>query len=203
MEANHIEDVIIVIGYLGEMIVKKIGSKYQNLKISYIWNKDYRKTNSMYSAWLARKYLIDGVFLIEGDTFLEAALFSKILETEENKTYWVGDKFTPIHEGSLLITNKNGRVIEEKIVREQLSEYKDNFFKSTGILKIAPEFGKKFVKWLGEGIKQGKVNLYLDLIIAEHLSESPIYICDITGCKWADVDNLNDLRRAGKLSISD
>ena len=96
-----------------------------------------------------------------------------------------------------------GAYLEEKIVRERLSEYKDNFFKSTGILKIAPEFGKKFVKWLDEGIKQGKINLYLDLIIAEHLSESPIYICDITGCKWADVDDLDDLRRAGKLLVSD
>ena len=129
--------------------------------------------------------------------------FSKILETEENKTYWVGDKFTPIHEGSLLITNKNGRVIEEKIVRERLSEYKDNFFKSTGILKIAPKFGKKFIQWLGNGIKQGEANLYLDEIIAKHLSESPIYICDITGCRWADVDNLDDLKRAGKLLALD
>ena len=65
LERNGIEETVIVIGHLGNAVIDKIGHKYHHMKITYIWNEVYEKTNSMYSAWLAREYLEQGALLIE------------------------------------------------------------------------------------------------------------------------------------------
>lgn len=195
LEKNGIKETIILIGYLGNMIVKEIGFQYRKMKISYLWNHIYNKTNTMYSLWLAKKYLEQGIILIEGDTLFEEALISGVLAREKEKTFWIVEQFTRKHEGSMEIVNQDERIIELQMVYEQLVEYRDNYFKSAGILKITSEYGKKLSKWLKQDVENGNINIYYDLVIAKHLSDSPIYIHDITDLKWAQLDNLNDLKR--------
>jgi 2,3-bisphosphoglycerate-independent phosphoglycerate mutase len=199
LEKNGIQETLIVIGYLGDVVINKVGSRHRNMKVSYLWNEIYDETNTMYSLWLARKYLEDGAILIEGDTFFEEALIRGVLERKKDKTFWIADRFRREYEGSMSITNKNGRIIDIRIVRGQLAQYEDNYYKSTGILKITSEYGIKFSQWLDEEIKKGNVNIYYDLVIAKHLRDYPIYVYDITGLKWAELDSLDDLRRVEKI----
>lgn len=197
LEKNGIEETVIVIGYLGDVIIKKMGNRCGNMRISYIWNRIYDETNTMYSAWLARKYLKQGAIMIEGDSVFEEGLIKKALATPSNKTYWIGDRFNENFTGSMSTTDKKGRIVNTKIVRGRLGEYKPNFYKSTGVLKITPEYGKVFSKWLEQDIKKGEVKIYYDLVIAKHLKDAPIFIYDITEkSRWAEIDNLEDLERA-------
>ena len=97
----------------------------------------------------------------------------------------------------MAITNKEGRIIDLKIVRGKLNEYKSNFFKSTGVLKITSRYGKLFSEWLDSDVQKGNVSIYYDLVIAKHLKEYPIYIFDVGDkARWAEIDNFNDLRIA-------
>jgi 2,3-bisphosphoglycerate-independent phosphoglycerate mutase len=197
LEKNGIKETVIVIGYLGDVIVKKIGNKYKGMKITYIWNRIYQKTNSMYSAWLARKYLEKGSILIEGDTIFEESLIRELLERPSGNAYWAESIFTEKYDGSMATVDKNNRIINVKIVRGRLKEYKNNFFKSTGILKITPEYGKAFSRWLDDDVQKGNVSIYYDLVIAKHLNDQPIYVCDVTKkARWAEIDNYDDLKEA-------
>ena len=45
---------------------EELKEQYEDMKIIYRWNNDYTTTNSMYSLWLARDYLEEGTYLIEG-----------------------------------------------------------------------------------------------------------------------------------------
>ncbi|MBN2406683.1 MAG: 2,3-bisphosphoglycerate-independent phosphoglycerate mutase [Elusimicrobia bacterium] len=202
LEKNGIRETVIVIGYLGEIVEKKVGTKYRNMSISYIRNDIYDETNSMYSAWLARKYLEEGAILIEGDTFFEEKLFSSVMERKAEKSFWVLDRFRIDYDGSLSVSDEKGRIIETKIVRGQLAEYKDNYFKSTGVLKLTGEYGREFSRWLDEEVKKGNTNIYYDLVIAEHLKDAPLYVHDITGLKWAELDSFDDLVRVEKIFTS-
>lgn len=199
LEKNGIKETVILIGYLGNMIAKKIGSQYRGMKISYLWNHIYSKTNTMYSLWLANKYLEQGIILIEGDTLFEEILISGALARETGKTFWIVEQFTSQYEGSMEIVDQDKRIIELRMVHGQLAEYRNNYFKSAGILKITSEYGKKLSKWLKQDVENGNINIYYDLVIAKHLSDSPIYIHDITGLKWAQLDNLNDLKRMERI----
>lgn len=200
LESNGIKDCVIVIGYLGEVITKLIGYSHGNMSITYITNTLYGTTNSMYSAWLARKHIEEGCLLIEGDSVFEETLVSKPLQTDH--TCWVLDQFTDIHNGSMSITGTDDRIHEIRIVRGKLPHYKSNYYKSTGVLKINPDYGALFSKWLDDDVKKGIVDIYYDLVIAKHLAEAPIYVCNVSGAKWFEIDDFYDLRKAEKIFAS-
>jgi 2,3-bisphosphoglycerate-independent phosphoglycerate mutase len=195
LEQNGIQKSIIVVGYLSQVIIDVLGYKIGNMKIRYINNDIYDETNSMYSAWLAREYIEKGTLLIEGDTIFDDSIIKRLINSDDDKTFWVVDKFTSEQNGSMSITDKEGRVIEIKIIRQVLNEYKPNFFKSCGLLKITPENGKLFSKWLDEDVINGNVNIYYDLVIEKHLKEVPIYIFNVEGSRWQEIDDFEDLRR--------
>ena len=201
LEKDGIDETVVVVGYLGDTVIDKIGHKYGNMEITYLWNEIYDETNTMYSAWLAREYLEQGALLIEGDTVFEEALIKRVLQTPQDKTFWVGDRFRREYLGSMSITDNKNRIVDLKIVREELKEYKDNYYKSTGILKITPEYGKMFSKWLDDDVKKGNVQIYYDIVIEKHLKDDPIYVYDITGGIWNEIDSLDDLRKTEKIFI--
>lgn len=201
LEKNGIDEAVIVVGYLGKSIVDKFGTKFGNMKLAYRWNEIYDRTNSMYSAWLAREYLEKGALLIEGDTFFEEAIIEKALGTDDGRTCWIVDRFTAEYNGSMSITDKDGRIKDLKIVRGKLKEYHDNYFKSTGIVKLAPDYGKLFSKWLDDDVKAGNVQIYYDLVIEKHLRDVPIYVCNITGKKWMEIDSMEDLKRTEEIFL--
>jgi UDP-N-acetylglucosamine diphosphorylase / glucose-1-phosphate thymidylyltransferase / UDP-N-acetylgalactosamine diphosphorylase / glucosamine-1-phosphate N-acetyltransferase / galactosamine-1-phosphate N-acetyltransferase len=58
-------EVILVLGYKGEMIQKKIGSKYKGIKIRYTWQK--RQTGTGSAVIAALKYLDDKFLVLMGD----------------------------------------------------------------------------------------------------------------------------------------
>lgn len=200
---NGIQKTVIVIGYLGDIIKDWIGPKYQGMPISYIRNEIFHRSNSMYSLFLARKYLREGTILIEGDTFFEEALISGVLEQKQNKSYWIVSWFGPEHEGSRSTVDKNGRIKKIEIVKEPVTEFEFNQYKSTGLLKLTPKYGKRFSLWLWEEVKKENINVYFDLVIAKHLSDAAIYIHDVTGLKWADVDKIEDLERIREENLKD
>jgi len=197
LEKNGIKETVIVVGYLGDVIINRIGKKYKSMKITYVWNKIYDKTNSMYSAWLARRYLEKGAILIEGDTIFEESLIKELLGMPGENAYWAESVFIEKYNGSMATTDKENRIINVEIVRGRLKEYKSNFFKSTGVLKVTPGYGRAFSHWLDDDVKKGNVSIYYDLVIAKHLNDHPIYVCDVTEkAKWAEIDNFDDLKEA-------
>ena len=199
LEKKGIKNTVIVVGYLGHIIQNRLGDRYGNMTLSYIESKVYKETNSMYSAWLARHILEKGALLIEGDTVFDEMLIEKALNSDEDKSYWVLDRFRPEYDGSLCIGQPGGRIEDHRIVRGKLSEYKDTYFKSTGVLKVTPEYGKLFSKWLDRYVQENDVKIYYDIVIARHLKDAPLYILDITETRWFEIDTPEDLVRAEQI----
>ncbi|MDE8696845.1 NTP transferase domain-containing protein, partial [Bacteroides cellulosilyticus] len=73
--------IVIVIGYKGENLKNYVGDEYKGVKIEYINNPVYDKTNNIYSLSLAKKELQeDDTLLIESDLIFDDALFSMIVD---------------------------------------------------------------------------------------------------------------------------
>ena len=201
LEKNGIKETVIVIGYLGQKIADKFGNKYGNMKLTYIWNHVYAKTNTMFSVWLARDYLKHGVILIEGDIVFGKSFMQKLIETDSEKSYWMLDSFGPKSEGSMSVSNDVGRIIIVKIVRTKLKCYCNNFYKSTGVLKLTPEYGKAFSNWLTQAVSLLDVNIYYDLVLEKHLKDLPLYVGSVVGIEWMEIDIVEDLKRAEEIFV--
>ena len=76
-----LERVVIVVGYEADKLIAHIGNRYSDsLKIEFIRNDIYYKTNNIYSLALAKQMLAeDDTLLIESDLIFEDKLFSLIL----------------------------------------------------------------------------------------------------------------------------
>ena len=96
----------------------------------------------------------------------------------------------------MLTTNDSGRIINVQTVNNRLLEYKPTFFKCAGIHKLKPEYAKQLAAWLDEDVTDGKKNIFYDLVIASRIEKLPIFAYDINGLRWAEIDNLEDLRQA-------
>jgi len=198
LENNGISETLLVVGYKSEQIEEDIGNCFRSMKIVYCQNSIYDKTNNIYSLYLVRDHLKEGVILLEGDIFFEEKILKELLSKDKEKTYWAVDRFTKELDGCMLTTDKDNRIVGIRIVRGKLTEYKDNFFKSVGILKITSDFGRAFEGWLDREIKNDVKDIYYDLVLAKHIKEKAIYICDINGSKWAEIDTQEDLNLAEK-----
>ena len=199
LERNGITEAVILVGYLANKIEETFGESFGNMKLTYVESKRYMETNNMYSLWLARQHLSDGALLMEGDVVFEEEIIQKALTTDADKSFWVVDKFTEELDGCMSTTDMDNRIIDLRIVREKLPEYKSNYHKSVGILKITPKYGQEFSRWLDEDVQAGNVKIYYDLVLQRRLHQLPLYVCSINGLKWFEIDNQEDLKKAEEI----
>ncbi len=197
LAAKGFKEVVIVTGYMDDLIKNEIGHRFENMDIVYVQNDIFHKTNNMYSLWLAREHLIadNGVLLIEGDLFFEEAVLAKLLETDAN-SYWVVDKFILFKEGCMLTTNETGWIEQIDIIRHTLSKYDSSQHKSAGMLKIMNQTGQTLSDLLEFEVKHGHLDIYYDQVLSRHLTEVDLGTCNINGLKWMEIDDVHDLKKA-------
>jgi len=75
--ANKINDIIIVTGYLHEMIETFVTQHYPNLQIEFIHNEKYESTNNIYSLWLTQKSVLNtDIILLDSDILFDSKLLA-------------------------------------------------------------------------------------------------------------------------------
>ena len=74
--------VVIVVGYKGKELVDYIGNRYDDkVKIEFVSNPIYDKTNDIYSLWKVEKQLQeDDTLLLESDLIYDDKLLHMIVE---------------------------------------------------------------------------------------------------------------------------
>ena len=79
---NGIKEIVIVTGYLHNLIVDFIKQQYPNVNVSFIHNDIYDSTNNKYSLWLARPKA-DGeeILLLDSDLLYDPEIITRVLDT--------------------------------------------------------------------------------------------------------------------------
>jgi L-glutamine-phosphate cytidylyltransferase len=73
-----LEKIWAVIGFKEEDVRRIMGDK-----ISYISNKDYMTTNSLYSFWLARQILTTDTLIMNSDVIVDDEIIVKLMDSEQ------------------------------------------------------------------------------------------------------------------------
>lgn len=187
-----IDHVRIVVGHMSEIIKKTFGNSYQRMSLEYMTNTDFASTNSMFSLHMGLKDIVGETWVLEGDIFFDPT----ILHTQVNEDIsWYADSSMREVDGAYLYRDECSKATSLEIIRD-LSLLKPQHCKSMGLLKLSAAGVKLIQQWLAKGVKEGKQNLYYDLIIAEHLEEQAVFIVDVKGYKWFEIDTLQDLEQA-------
>lgn len=177
-----IKDVVMLVGYMDKTIESRIGSRFRGMNIRYVKNPIFHKTNNMYSLWLARVFCPEskGVIIIEGDLFFEVDLLDRLI-SDPAPCCWAADEFSRFRDGCMLTTDPAGLVQHIEIIRCPLPAYHTCQHKSAGMLKLDHRTVPALWDCLEFEVRYWHLGLYYDQVIARHLGEFDMKICNIRG----------------------
>lgn len=189
--------VIIVVGYQSQNLVNHVGNRYVNrLKIEYIENPDYDKTNNIYSLALAKdKLQEDDTLLVESDLIFDNGMFSLLIEDPYPNLALVA-KYETWMDGTMVKLDEDNNIVN--FVPKAAFDYHetDTYYKTVNIYKFSREFSQtKYVPFLEAYSKAVGNNEYYEnvLRIISFLNSHDLKALPITHEKWYEIDDKQDL----------
>ncbi len=198
-----ISEIILVVGYLKDKIKEKIGNKFKDIKIKYVENNIYDKTNTSYSLWIALKDLEinDKLLVLEGDIFFEKELLNNFLK-DDFLTSTIVQKYNPNLDGSFVELNSNLVVdwIHKKV--RSVDFIIENKFKTVNIHKFDSSFIKNILKpILEQHIKENNGKEPIEYVMQDIVKNKKglIHAFETGSLKWFEIDNLEELKIAEEI----
>ncbi len=196
LEKIDLERVIIVVGYERENLISHIENIHPNLKIEFITNPIYDKTNNIYSLALAKKQLQeDDTLLIESDLIFDDGMFDLLLNNPFPNLALVA-KYESWMDGTMVRIDEDNNIIN--FIPKQAFKYKDvdSYYKTVNIYKFSKDFStQKYVPFLEAYSKAVGNNEYYEnvLRIISFLNSHDLKALPITSEKWYEIDDKQDL----------
>ena len=188
--------VVIVVGYEGEKLMEYIGNEKDGLKIEYVNNPVYDKTNNIYSLALAKQKLMeDDTLLIESDLIFDDGMF-KLLLDNPNPNLALVAKYESWMDGTMVCIDKDCNIVN--FVPKDAFRYEDahQYYKTVNIYKFSKAFSQtKYVPFLDAYSKAVGNNEYYEnvLRIISFLNSHDLKALPITNEKWYEIDDKQDL----------
>lgn len=198
---NHdLDKIIIVIGYEGQKLKEYIGEKYNNIKIEYVNNEIYNKTNNIYSLYLAKEFLInDETILFESDLIFDDSIIDQIFNAEAGSSYVLVDKYKPWMDGT--VVNLEGNKILDFIDKYDFDfKQTSKYFKTVNVYRFTKDFSKNhYLPFLSAYCNSIGLNEYyesvLKVIISLKRSDLKALILNPKQ-NWYEIDDKIDLFNA-------
>lgn len=188
--------VIIVVGYEGKKLIDYIGERYDSeLRIEYIENPIYDKTNNIYSLALAKdKLQEDDTLLIESDLIFDDRLFDLILEDTYPNLALVA-KYQTWMDGTMVKLDDDNNIVN--FIPKQAFNYNDveSYFKTVNIYKFSKDFSTyKYVPFLEAYTKALGNNEYYEQVlrVITFLDKSDLKALPISDERWYEIDDIQD-----------
>lgn len=190
--ACGIRDVIIVLGYKEETVKRFLGEYSFGCNLSYVRNEHFEITDNLYSMWLTREYITDGMLFLNGDTIFHADILKKFLTSGKNDAVVVDAVNKQSNPVSVHI--KNGRVAEIGHTIEGQT-HGDVF----GIYKLSQSSSERYFSVAGEifvgGPQRGGFFIPLQKMAAETKIE-PFFSNDP---RWININHEEDYQMACRM----
>lgn len=187
LHSKGIETIGLVLGY-GQDTIREI---LKDRNVTFYCNPFYDVTNSIASAWFARDFISpdDDLIIMNGDVYIDEVLLDKILDEKKSPVMFADEtrKLTAdykfYYENQILI--KYGKELEgDDITGEYI-----------GLGKFDREFLPDFIKKMDEMIASQRHGVWWENVLYEMTATRPIYVEDVNGCFWAEVDYIEDYER--------
>ena len=188
--------VVIVVGYQSQNLMRHLGDHYGHIKIEYVNNPVYDKTNNIFSLSLAKdKLQEDDTLLIESDLIFDDALFQLLLSNPHPNLALVA-KYESWMDGTMVRIDRDNNIVN--FITKDAFRYQDtdNYYKTVNIYKFSKDFSRnKYIPFLDAYIKAVGNNEYYEnvLRIISFLNSHDLKALPITTEKWYEIDDKQDL----------
>ncbi len=190
-----IKKLILVVGYKKENLISHVGYQYKDIKIEYVENPIYYKTNNIYSLFLARDQLAsDDTILLESDLIFDETIIKNVLNNE-NKSLAVVDKYQSWMDGTAVTIDEDNGITN--FYSKKTFQFQDvvNYYKTVNIYKFSKEFSNKvyipfleaYSKAMGDDEYYESVLRIVTMLEGQELKAMPL-----NGERWYEIDDVQD-----------
>lgn len=196
LSSLQLNRVVIVVGYEGKKLIDYLGNERNGLKIEYVNNPVYDKTNNIYSLALAKdKLMEEDTLLIESDLIFDDGMFNLLLDNPFPNLALVA-KYESWMDGTMVRIDRDNNIVN--FVPKAAFDYKetDSYYKTVNIYKFSKEFSRtKYVPFLEAYSKAVGNNEYYEnvLRIISFLNSHDLKALPITNERWYEIDDKQDL----------
>lgn len=186
MLLTHGIEVGVVVGYRKQELIDAL----EGLNVKFFYNPFFKVTNSMASLWFAQEFIPENedLILANADVFWCEDILNELLRLPD--TIMLADS-SRAQVGDYLFKTENGRIIKygkELPMEERSCEY-------VGIAKISSSTVQVFRDRLNVLVEKDMYNLWWENVLYEYSKIDPVFVEDINGLFWAEVDYIEDYLR--------
>ncbi len=196
-----IKKFVMVVGYKSEVLINFIKEKFpeerlNGMKIEFIENPIYDKTNNIYSLYLAKNCLAeDDTLLLESDLIFKKKILSSLISSSD-KNVAVVSKFEPWMDGTCTLLNCENQITQ--IVDKSAFKWNhtEDYYKTVNIYKFSKDFSKNYyIPFLEAYQKAFGENEYYEQVlkVISFLSSTAIKGMKVSGDDWYEIDDAADL----------
>lgn len=187
LNRRGLSNVAIVTGYQEKYIHQAL----EGFQYSRYFNPFYRVANSVSSAWFARDFLAgDDIIIMNGDVFMEDDVIDELLA--DNHSPLLFSDSTRIVEADYRFNWKNGQLLKygkDLSNEETTGEY-------VGIAKLSRDYLVGFRQRVVDAMSTEDYQCWWEDIIYRTIDRGDeVFIKDIAGKFWAEVDYIEDYER--------
>lgn len=196
---------VLVTGYEGAKLRKHVGRKWEGMKIDYVDNPIYDKTNNIYSLALAASELVkDDTLLVESDLIFEDAIFEKVLK-DPHPNVAVVDAYQSWMDGTCVTIDEDQLIKRFVPKKDFIYEEIPTYYKTVNIYKFSKKFSKEdYVPFLKAYSKALGDNEYYEQVlrVITLLDKPLMHALPLSGEKWYEIDDVQDLDIAESMFCS-
>lgn len=197
---KKVSEIIIVVGYCKDKIIGYFGDSYKGIKLTYVHNDDYAKTNNIYSLKLGLEKINEDLILCEGDVLFEPSILDGIDKNPDKNLVFV-DKHQAHMDGTIIKYDKaNNRITEFTIGADQGEDYDyTQAYKTINVYYFTHGFLEKYFKpalrtYLAHYDMSGYYEVILKVLINRRIKN--LYAYNVNNTKWIEIDDAKDLKMA-------
>lgn len=198
---NNIKKMIIVVGYKSQVLIDFINSKFnesnlKGMKIEFIDNKVYDKTNNIYSLYMAKDKLCeDDTILLESDLIFKPEIIGKLIKSKDPNLAVVSH-FESWMDGTCTLLDEDNNItgILDKAHFNWFET--EDYYKTVNIYKFSKEFSVNYYVPFLEAYQKafGKNEYYEQVLkVLSFLSSSTLKGLPVSGEDWYEIDDPADL----------
>jgi choline kinase len=192
--ANGFDELVVVTGYLKEMIESYISTHYPQLKVQYIFNKDYASTNNIYSLWLTKDAVKgQSILLLDSDILFDPLLITRLMESKYDNclalnSHELGDEEIKV------IVDDSDKIVEIS----KVCSISDAVGESVGIEKFSAPLVTQLFEELDDMIlNKNQSNIFYEAAFENIiLKGAEMYIVNTTDLFSMELDTVEDLEHA-------
>lgn len=196
---------VIVVGYKGDALKDFVGRKWKGMRIDYIENPIYDKTNNIYSLALAANEMCkDDTILLESDIIFEDTVLKKVID-DSHRNLSVVAPWQSWMDGTVVMLGEDNLI--KKFIPKREFEYAavTTYYKTVNIYKFSKEFSRKdYVPFLkAYSLSLGNNEYYEQVLrVVALLGKTNFYALPLLNEKWYEIDDEQDLDIAESMFCS-